>query len=217
MMPPSRWEQVIPPACMNVASPRSWARSHAARSPAAGWCPSRGRPVPPSRARSSGVARFRRSGSCPPDQPTGPHPPRQGGLRVRQRQIAGDLRGTIGGLAPLPGQRRVRGSQRGNDTAGQKPQVGAQRAACRAGQAGRADGESLDHRGRQQHRRDRVQAERDRVIGELARRPQQSLRPLPAARRHLSHHHRAGGTRRPWRHRHRPPAGNQPAITAPRR
>jgi hypothetical protein len=147
------------------------------------------------------------------DQPGRPHPPRQGGLGVRERQVAGDLRGTIGGLAPLPGQRRVRGSQCGNDTAGQKPQVGAQRAARRAGQARSADREPPGHRGMQQHLRDRIQAQADRVISELARRPQQALRPLPAARRH----HYPGEIRRLWRHRGRLPSGDQPAVTAPGR
>ena len=36
---PSRWEQLIPAACMNVASPSRSGTVGAATSPAAGWCP----------------------------------------------------------------------------------------------------------------------------------------------------------------------------------
>ena len=57
-----RWEQLIPAACMNVASPSAW-RSQVARSRLVS---SRGRPVPPSSARISGFVRFRRPGSVPP-------------------------------------------------------------------------------------------------------------------------------------------------------
>src|SRR5204863_1855591 len=62
---PSRWEQLIPAACMNVASPSSSAQSasQVARSRDVS---SRGGPVPPSVAPISGFVRFRRPGSAPP-------------------------------------------------------------------------------------------------------------------------------------------------------
>jgi hypothetical protein len=53
---PSRWEQLIPAACMNVARPSSSAQpaSQVARSRLVS---SRGSPLPPSSARVSGFAR----------------------------------------------------------------------------------------------------------------------------------------------------------------
>ena len=150
------------------------------------------------------------------DQPARAHPPRQRRLRVRERQVTRDLRGTVRGLAPFPGQRRIHGSQRRGDPAGQEPQVGPQRPARRTGQPWRADREPLDHRRMKQHPRHRFQATADRVIGELSRRPQQALRPFPAVRRRPGHH-RPGEIRSLRRHRRRPPAGDQPASTAPSR
>ena len=108
------------------------------------------------------------------DQPGRAHPPRQRRLRISQRQVPGDLGRAVRGLGPFPGQRRVRRGQRGHHFPGQEPQVGPQRAARRAGQARRADREPLDHRGVQQHLRDRLQAERD---------AERSQRPPPTAAR----------------------------------
>ena len=54
-----------------------------------------------------------------------------GGLRVSQRQVAGDLGRAVGSLGPLPGQRRIGRGQRRDHPPGQEPQVGAQRAARR--------------------------------------------------------------------------------------
>ena len=62
---PSRWEQLIPAACMNVASPSSSAAS-ASQVARSRQVSSRGRPVPPSRAVISGLVMFRRPGSAPP-------------------------------------------------------------------------------------------------------------------------------------------------------
>ena len=65
MMSPSRWLQVIPAACMNVASPSSCAQSasQVARSREVS---SRGRPVPPASDRASGLVMLCRPGSVPP-------------------------------------------------------------------------------------------------------------------------------------------------------
>ena len=63
------------------------------------------------------------------DQPRRPRPARGCGLRVRQRQVAGDLRRAVRGLGPLPGQRRVRRVQLRDHPAGDEPLVGAQDAA----------------------------------------------------------------------------------------
>ena len=62
---PSRWEQLIPAARMNVASPSSspQSASHVARSREVS---SRGSPAPPSSALTSGVVMFRRPVSVPP-------------------------------------------------------------------------------------------------------------------------------------------------------
>jgi hypothetical protein len=62
---PSRWEQLIPAACMNVASPSISAQSasYVAHSREVS---SRGSPPPPSSARISGFVRFRRPESVPP-------------------------------------------------------------------------------------------------------------------------------------------------------
>ena len=87
---------------------------------------------------------------------------------------------------------------------GEEPQVRAQRAPRHAGQARRVRGEPLDHRRVQQHLRHRLQAQPDPVAGELARGPQQVLRPVPPARRRA-------GSRQPGEHgrlrrdRRRPP------------
>ena len=74
---PSRWEQLIPAACMNVASPSSSAHSasQVARSREVS---SRGRPVPPSSALISGFVRFRRPGSAPPQTSPVPADARRG-------------------------------------------------------------------------------------------------------------------------------------------
>ena len=65
MMSPSRWEQVIPAACMNVARPISAAvsASQVARSREVS---SRGRPDPPASERVSGLVMLPRSGLSPP-------------------------------------------------------------------------------------------------------------------------------------------------------
>ena len=73
-----------------------------------------------------------------------------------------------------------------------------------AGQARRAPGEPLGYRRVQHHLRHRLQAQPDRVIGELARRPQQVLGPLLPARLHRRDHV-PGERRRLRRHRRRPP------------
>ena len=62
---PSRWEQLIPAACMNVASPSSSAQLGQPGGPQPE-VSSRGSPVPPSSALISGFVRFRRPGSVPP-------------------------------------------------------------------------------------------------------------------------------------------------------
>ena len=62
------------------------------------------------------------------DQPGGPHPARQRGLRVRQRQVPGDLRRAGRLLGPLPGQRHIRRGQLRDHPPGDEPQAGAQRA-----------------------------------------------------------------------------------------
>ena len=61
---PSRWEQVIPAACMNVASP-SWSAQPASQVARSRDVSSRGRPLPPSSAATSGFVRLRRPGSVP--------------------------------------------------------------------------------------------------------------------------------------------------------
>ena len=68
---PSRWEQVIPAACMNVARPSSRAQSasQVIRSRAAS---SRGSPVPPASERVSGVVMFLRTALVPPVTSPGP-------------------------------------------------------------------------------------------------------------------------------------------------
>ena len=116
------------------------------------------------------------------DQPGRPHPPLSRGLGIRQRQEPGDLRRAVRCLGPLPGQRQVRRIQLRHDPAADEPQVRAQRPPCHAGQARRAPGEPLGHRRVQQHLRHRLKAQPEAVISELARRPQQVLRPLPPLR-----------------------------------
>ena len=138
------------------------------------------------------------------DQPGRPHPPLRGGLRVRQRQEAADLRGAVGGLGPLPGQRHISRVQLRHHPAADEPLVGPQRPARHPGQPRRAAGEPLDHRRVQHHLRRQVQAQRRGVIGEPARRPQQVLRPfLPARPRRRDH--LPGERRGRRRHRRRPP------------
>jgi hypothetical protein len=68
------------------------------------------------------------------DQGGRAHPPPCRGLRVRQGEITVDLRGTVGTLGPLAGQRRVRRRQRRDHAPGQEPQIGAQRPPRRGGQ-----------------------------------------------------------------------------------
>jgi hypothetical protein len=65
MMSPSRWEQVIPAACMKVASPSRAAQS-ASQVDRSRPVSSRGSPVPPDSERISGVVTFLRAGSVPP-------------------------------------------------------------------------------------------------------------------------------------------------------
>jgi hypothetical protein len=116
------------------------------------------------------------------DQARRAHPPLCGGLGIRQREEAADLHRAVRPLGPLPGQRHVMRIQLRHDTPADEPLIGAQRAARRPGQARRAAGEPLDHRRVEYHLRCQVQAQRRRVIRELARRPQQVLRPLPPLR-----------------------------------
>ena len=88
----------------------------------------------------------------------------------------------------FPGQRHVGRIQLRHHPAADEPQVRAQGAARHAGQARRAAGEPLGHRRVQQHLRHRVQAQADAEVGELARGPQQVLRPLLLLRRHPGDH-----------------------------
>jgi hypothetical protein len=122
------------------------------------------------------------------DQPARAHPPRHRGLGVRQGEIPGDLRRAVGGLGPFPWQRRIGRIQVRHHPAADEPQVRPQGPPRDAGQARRAPGEPLGHRGVQQHLRHRVQAQAGAEAGELARGPQQALRPLLALRRHLRDH-----------------------------
>ena len=138
------------------------------------------------------------------DQPGGPHPPRWGGLGVRQGEIPGDLRRAIGLLGMFPRQRHIRRIQLRHHPAADEPQVGAQRPPRHGRQPWRAPGEPLGHRRMQQHLRHRVQAQADAEVGELARGPQQVLRPLLPLRRHLPDH-APGERRRLRRQRRRPP------------
>ena len=71
MMSPSRWEQVMPAACMKVASPSSRAQS-ASQVDRSRLTSSRGSPLPPDSDRISGVVMFLREGSVPPVISPGP-------------------------------------------------------------------------------------------------------------------------------------------------
>ena len=55
------------------------------------------------------------------DQRRGAHPPRLGGLRRRQAQVALDLSLPVGGLGALAGQRRRLGARSGLDARGPAP------------------------------------------------------------------------------------------------
>ena len=112
---PSRWEQLIPAARMNVASPsRSpQSASQVARSREVS---SRGSPPPPSRAAVSGLVMFRRPGSSPPQISAGP------GER-RRRPAAGPGSGPV----PAPRGHAVPGPD--DHAAGPAGHVGAARVA----------------------------------------------------------------------------------------
>jgi len=138
------------------------------------------------------------------DEPGRAHPPLRRRLRVRQRKVAGDHRAAVRLLGPFPGQRQVRRVQLRDYPAADEPQVRAQRPPRRARQPRRAPGEPLGGRRVQHHLRHQVQAQRRRVIGELPRRPQQVLRPLPAPRPGLRDHV-PGERGRLRRDRRRPP------------
>ena len=150
------------------------------------------------------VTADRPSAGAQGDQPGRPHPPFRGRLGVREREEPADLRRAVRRLRPVPGQRQISRIQPRHHPAADKPQVRPQCPPRHAGQARCAPGEPLGHRRMQYYLRDRVQAQPDRVIGELARRPQQVLRPLPALRARLGDHV-PGERRRPRRHRRRPP------------
>jgi len=111
------------------------------------------------------------------------------------------------GLGPLPGQRHVGRIQLRHHLAADEPQVRPQRPPRHAGQARRSPGEPLGRRGVQHYLWHRLQAERNRVIGELARGPQQVLRPLLPLRCHLPDHV-PGERRRLQRQRRWPPLGD---------
>ncbi len=99
----------------------------------------------------------------------------------------------------LAGQRRARGVQVRDHRPGQEPQVGAQRPPGHPAQSGGVRGEPLDHRRVQQDLRGRLQAQPHPVPGELARGPQQVLRPFPPGRS-SPRHHRPGELRCLRRH-----------------
>ena len=65
MMSPSRWQQVIPAACRNVARPISCAQS-ASQVARSRLVSSRGSPVPPASAGTSGFVMLCRCGLVPP-------------------------------------------------------------------------------------------------------------------------------------------------------
>ena len=242
---PSRWEQLIPAACMNVASPSSSAQSasQVARSREVS---SRGRPAPavqradqrvrqvpaarigpaadqpgpgePGRGQQPGVVAGQHRHRARPGAAHGDHdtPPDRHATSVprtsrrsprispapapRQTSPAARIRrpvvgwasasaryppisaGLYGCLGPFPGQRQVRRIQVRHHPAADEPQVGAQRPPRHPRQPRRAPGEPLGYRRVQHHLRHRLQAQPERVIGQLARRPQQVLRPLPPLR-----------------------------------
>ena len=249
-MSPSRWEQEIPAACMNVARPSSCATSasQVARSrlvsragqpaPAGqrasqrvgdvaplglgaagqevtagerggfqqrgvvagqhGHGPRRTAAHPDDHAAralqnvgAAGVAQVGADQSRPgaqADQRRCARPPGRRRLGVGQREVAGDLARRVRLLGPLAGQRRISGVQVRHHLAGDEPQVGAQRPPRRPGDPRRVRGEPLDHRRVQQHPGHRLHAQPDRPAGELARRPQQALRPVPAPGRGSGDH-----------------------------
>ena len=263
---PSRWEQLIPAARMNVASPSCSAQSRQpGRAQPGGVQPrqpapavqgggQRVRDVPPARVgaaadqagprgRSSGqqpalVARDDGNRPCTrapdchdhaagpaadvgapdvaqvaadqpgagpqADQRRHPHPPRCRGLRIGQRQVAGDLRRAVRLFRAFPRQWQVRRVELRDDTPADKPQVRPQRPPRRARQARRAPGEPLGGRRVQHHPGREFQARRRRVTGELPSGPQQVLRALPAFRGRLRDHV-PGERSRLRRHRRRFP------------
>jgi hypothetical protein len=138
------------------------------------------------------------------DQPGRARPPLAGGLGIGQREVPADLRGGIRRLGPLPRQRQVRRVELRDHPAADEPQVRAQRPPRRAGQPRRAAGEPLGRRRVQQHLRNRLKAQPEAVISELARRPEQVLRPPLPGRPHRQDHV-PGERRRLSRHRRRAP------------
>jgi len=76
---PSRWEQLIPAACMNVASPAG--PQPAAGRPQAGWCPA-GQPAPAVQRGDQRFVMFRRPGF-------GPAADQRRSRRTRRRPAAG--------------------------------------------------------------------------------------------------------------------------------
>jgi GntR family transcriptional regulator len=107
---------VIPAACMNVASPISWATS-ASQVACSREVSSRGSPSPPASDRISGVVMFRRPGSVPPQTSPAEMPCRVARvsvhpealravcLRQRTRRAGGALEADAEGIAP---RRRTR-------------------------------------------------------------------------------------------------------------
>ena len=141
--------------------------------------------TPPERQVTSVPCTARRSARISPapaprqTSPARPHPPGQRGLRVGQREIAGDLRRAVRLLGSLPRQRHVRRIQLRHRPAADEPQVGAQCPARHAGQPRRAcavNRSITDGCSSTSGTASRPSA--DAVVGELGRRPQQVLRPL---------------------------------------
>ena len=142
-------------------------RPRRCRGPRAGrrgsaWRPRRGRPARP----PASLPRHRR--------------PRIGQRRGSLRSLRGAVRQPVGSF---PRQRHRRRASRGNDAPGQERQARRQRAARRPGQArSTARRTARSPTARSSTRGTGSRPSEHRAISELRRRPQQALRPLPAAR-----------------------------------
>ena len=122
---PRRWLQVIPAACMNVASPSSSAHS-ASQVARSRLVSSRGSPLPPSSARISGVVTFRRAGSRPAGDQAGP-----GELRGGQQELVVAGQHRHGPRPPAAHLHDDAAGPAGDVAAADGPQVGAdQPGAC---------------------------------------------------------------------------------------